>query len=43
MNSMFDLAKQAFANWGVDAEEALARVAKIPVSIHCWQMTFTDF
>ena len=37
MNSMFDLAKQAFANWGVDAEEALARVAKIPVSIHCWQ------
>ncbi len=37
MNSMFDLAKQAFANWGIDAEEALARVAKIPVSIHCWQ------
>lgn len=37
MSSMYDLAKQAFANWGVDAEEALARVAKIPVSIHCWQ------
>ena len=37
MEKEFELAKEAFAAYGVDAEAALARVAKIPVSIHCWQ------
>ena len=33
----YDLAKEAYAKFGVDTEAALARVAKIPLSIHCWQ------
>lgn len=30
-------AKVAYAAFGVDTEEALARAAAMPVSIHCWQ------
>ena len=37
MEKAFELAKKQFAAFGVDAEAALERVAKIPVSIHCWQ------
>ena len=37
MEKAFELAKKQFAASGVDAEAALERVAKIPVSIHCWQ------
>ena len=33
----FDLAKQTYAEYGVDVESAFARLNKIPVSIHCWQ------
>ena len=33
----FDTAKAAFAEWGVDTEAALARLATIPISMHCWQ------
>lgn len=36
MNS-YDLAKQEYANYGVDTEVALNSLAHIPVSIHCWQ------
>lgn len=30
-------AKAAFADWGVDTETALSRLAEIPISMHCWQ------
>ena len=30
-------AKEIYGKYGVDTEAALARLAKIPVSIHCWQ------
>ncbi|KIN63585.1 L-rhamnose isomerase [Sulfitobacter noctilucicola] len=33
----YDSAKAAFADWGVDAEAALAKLAEIPISMHCWQ------
>ena len=37
MSKMYELAKEAFAAYGVDTEAALAKVSNIPVSIHCWQ------
>lgn len=33
----YDSAKAAFADWGVDTEAALTRLAEIPISMHCWQ------
>lgn len=33
----YDSAKAAFADWGVDTEAALAKLAEIPISMHCWQ------
>jgi len=33
----YDSAKAAFADWGVDTEAALDRLARIPISMHCWQ------
>lgn len=33
----YDSAKAAFAEWGVDTEAALDRLATIPISMHCWQ------
>jgi L-rhamnose isomerase len=33
----YDSAKAVFADWGVDTEAALARLADIPISMHCWQ------
>ena len=33
----YEYAKARYATFGIDTEEAMARVAKIPVSIHCWQ------
>ncbi|NDR55865.1 L-rhamnose isomerase [Aliiruegeria sabulilitoris] len=30
-------AKDAFGHWGVDTEAALERLARIPISVHCWQ------
>ena len=30
-------AKEIYGKYGVDTEAALARLAKIPVSVHCWQ------
>lgn len=32
-----DLAKQRFAAVGVDVEEALRQLDRLPVSMHCWQ------
>ena len=33
----YQLAREAFAGIGVDAEAALARLDRIPISLHCWQ------
>ena len=33
----FALAKQRFADIGVDVDAALAQLDQLPVSMHCWQ------
>ena len=33
----FSLAKEQYAAFGVDVEQAIARADAIPVSMHCWQ------
>src|SRR5205814_3679002 len=33
----YALAREAFAAIGVDTEAALARLDRIPISLHCWQ------
>lgn len=33
----YEQAKEIFAKQGVDTEQALAKLAKTPISIHCWQ------
>ena len=35
--SAYSDARDIFAEWGVDAETAITRLASIPISIHCWQ------
>ncbi|MBR2988838.1 MAG: L-rhamnose isomerase [Clostridia bacterium] len=36
-NSAFECAKAKYASYGIDVEKAMERIAKIPVSVHCWQ------
>lgn len=33
----YEEAKKIYAAYGVDTEAALARLSRIPVSVHCWQ------
>jgi L-rhamnose isomerase len=33
----YETARERYAEIGVDAEAAMARLAKIPISLHCWQ------
>src|SRR5438874_11799543 len=33
----YDLARERYLALGVDPESALARLAAIPISLHCWQ------
>lgn len=33
----YETAKSRFAEWGVDTEAALVRLAQVPISMHCWQ------
>lgn len=33
----FALAKQQYADWGVNVDDAMCRLAGIAVSLHCWQ------
>jgi L-rhamnose isomerase len=33
----FALAQEQYARWGVDVETALERLAKVAISLHCWQ------
>lgn len=35
--SMYSLAKDEFARYGLDTEQAIETLKNIPVSIHCWQ------
>jgi len=37
IESAYALAREAFAAIGVDAEAAMARLDRIPISLHCWQ------
>lgn len=33
----YQLAQEQYALWGVDTDQALQRLAQIPLSLHCWQ------
>jgi L-rhamnose isomerase len=33
----FALAKEQYAEWGVDVEQAMQRLSGIAISLHCWQ------
>ena len=33
----YEYAKSAFAELGVDVDQAIARIDRIPISMHCWQ------
>lgn len=37
MSTAYDLAKEAYASYGIDTEAALALLATKPISMHCWQ------
>ncbi len=37
LEQAFGLAKERYAELGVDVDLALATLAKIPISLHCWQ------
>jgi L-rhamnose isomerase len=37
LESAYSLAKERYAAQGVDTDEALARLNKISISLHCWQ------
>ncbi|GAB5447558.1 L-rhamnose isomerase [Gymnodinialimonas sp.] len=37
MSGAYNTARQIYADWGVDTEAAMARLAQIPISMHCWQ------
>ena len=37
MNREYELAKEKYASIGIDTEAVIDRLARIPVSLHCWQ------
>lgn len=37
MNNEFEIAKNKYAQFGINAEEAIKKIKDIPISIHCWQ------
>ncbi len=37
MSDLYNLAKQQYANLGIDTENAINILKNIPISIHCWQ------
>ena len=47
MANQYEAARDIYAAWGVDTEEALRKMDTIPVSINCWQLDdltgFEDF
>ena len=34
---LYPLAKERYAEWGVDVDRALSTLREVPVSLHCWQ------
>ncbi|MFD0894639.1 L-rhamnose isomerase [Luteolibacter ambystomatis] len=36
-SSLYSIAREAYAAFGVDTEASLAALARIPISLHCWQ------
>jgi L-rhamnose isomerase len=37
ISSAYTLAREAYAEQGVDTEQAIKRALEIPISLHCWQ------
>ncbi|WP_050180013.1 L-rhamnose isomerase [Domibacillus robiginosus] len=37
VNEQYEAAKQAYAKWGIDVDNAIETLKKVPISIHCWQ------
>jgi L-rhamnose isomerase len=37
ISSAYKLAREAYADFGVDTEAAIDRALSIPISLHCWQ------
>jgi L-rhamnose isomerase len=37
ISAAYKLAREAYADFGVDTEAALTRALEIPISLHCWQ------
>ena len=37
VDTAYDLARERYASLGVDSDSALARLERIPLSLHCWQ------
>lgn len=37
IENVYQSAKQAYSEWGVDTERALERLAAVAISMHCWQ------
>ena len=37
MSTMYELAKEIYAKYGVDTDAAFAKCKEIPVALHCWQ------
>lgn len=37
VNQAYELAKQQFADLGVDTEKAMSLLSTLPISMHCWQ------
>ena len=37
VDQAFALAKERYAALGVDVDQAIVRLATIPISLHCWQ------
>ncbi len=37
MSSRYESAREIFAGFGVDTEEALSILKDVPISVHCWQ------
>ncbi|QEH38716.1 L-rhamnose isomerase [Aquisphaera giovannonii] len=37
VDQAFALAKERYAGLGVDVDRAIGRLAKVPISLHCWQ------
>lgn len=37
INKAYELAKASYAQLGVDTDKAIGTLAKLPISLHCWQ------